>query len=114
MFVIGIDSHKDTLAACLVDHLGTPLEYRNISNTPAGHRQLVDWAQTQNAARMAIEGSGTYGRPLGVAAVHSRSGRSGGATPVDRPGSAPGPHPDQNRSGRRVGDRPGSLSETTP
>ena len=69
MFVIGIDSHKDTLAACLVDHLGTPLEYRNISNTPAGHRQLVDWAQTQNAARMAIEGSGTYGRPLGVAAV---------------------------------------------
>ena len=37
MFVIGIDSHKDTLAACLVDHLGTPLEYRNISNTPAGH-----------------------------------------------------------------------------
>ena len=69
MFVIGIDSHKDTLAACLVDHLGTPVEYRNISNTPAGHRQLVDWAQTQNAARMAIEGSGTYGRPLGVAAV---------------------------------------------
>ena len=51
MFVIGIDSHKDTLAACLVDHLGTPLEYRNISNTPAGHRQLVDWAQTQNAAQ---------------------------------------------------------------
>ena len=69
MFVIGIDSHKDTLAAGLVDHLGTPLEYRNISNTPAGHRQLVDWAQTQNAARVAIEGSGTYGRPLGVAAV---------------------------------------------
>ena len=57
------DSHKDTLAACLVDQLGTPVEYRNISNTPAGHRQLVDWAQTQNAARMAIEGSGAGAAP---------------------------------------------------
>ena len=43
MFVIGIDSHKDTLSACLVDHLGTALEYRS-PNTPAGHRQLIDWA----------------------------------------------------------------------
>ncbi len=69
MFVIGIDSHKDTLAAYLVDHLGTPVEYRNIPNTPNGHRQLVDWAQTHNAARVAIERSGTYGRPAAVAAL---------------------------------------------
>ncbi len=69
MFVIGIDSHKDTLSAWLVDHLGTALEYRTIANTPAGHRQLVDWAQTTNAARVAVEGSGTFGRPMAVAAV---------------------------------------------
>ena len=69
MLVIGIDSHKDTLSACLVDHLGTALEYRTIPNTPAGHRQLVDWAQTTKAARVAVEGSGTFGRPLAVAAV---------------------------------------------
>ena len=69
MLVIGIDSHKDTLSACLVDHLGTPLEYRTIANTPAGHRQLVDWAQTTNAAKVAVEGSGTFGRPIAVAAV---------------------------------------------
>ena len=43
MFVIGIDSHKDTLAACVVDRLGTLLEYRSIANTADGHRQLVDW-----------------------------------------------------------------------
>ena len=106
MFAIGIDSHKDTLAAYLVDHLGTPVEYRNIANTPNGHRQLVDWAQTHNAVRVAIEGSGTYGRPAAVAAVTAGLGCSGGATPVDRPGSAPGPYPDQNRPGRRVGDCP--------
>ena len=69
MLVIGIDSHKDTLSACLVDHLGTPLEYRDIANTPQGHRQLVDWAQTTNVVRVAVEGSGTFGRPAAVAAM---------------------------------------------
>ena len=69
MFVIGIDSHKDTLSVCLVDHLGTALEYRTIANTPPGHRQLVDWAQTTKAARVAVEGSGTFGRPVAVAAM---------------------------------------------
>ena len=69
MLVIGIDSHKDTLSACLVDHLGTALEYRTIPNTRAGQRQLVDWAETTKAATVAVEGSGTFGRPLAVAAV---------------------------------------------
>ena len=36
VFVIGIDSHKDTLAACVVDHLGAPLEHRSITNTASG------------------------------------------------------------------------------
>ena len=40
-----------------------------IANTPAGHGQLIDWAHTTNAARVAIEGSGTYGRPAAVAAM---------------------------------------------
>ena len=35
MLAIGIDSHKDTLSACLVDPLGTALEYRTIANTPS-------------------------------------------------------------------------------
>ena len=69
MLVIGIDSRKDTLSACLVDHLGAALEYRTIANTPTGHRQLIDWAHTTNAARVAVEGSGTFGRPAAVAAM---------------------------------------------
>lgn len=71
VFVIGIDSHKDTLAACLVDHLGAPLEYRSIANTAAGHRQLVDWAQARDGARVAVEGSGTFGRSAAVAALRA-------------------------------------------
>ena len=52
-----------------MDHLGASLECRSIPNTPAGHGQLIDWAHTTNAARIAIEGSGTYGRPAAVAAM---------------------------------------------
>ena len=115
MLVIGIDSHKDTLSACLVGPPGHgPGVPDHRQTTPAGHRQLVSWAQTTNAARVAVEGSGTFGRPLAVAAVGAGPGCPGGATAADRPLPPPGPYPDQNRPGRRVGDRPGSLSGTTP
>ncbi len=67
MFVIGIDSHKDTLAACVVDDLGVPLEYRGIPNTAEGHRELVDWAQVRHP----VEGSGSLGRPVAVAALRA-------------------------------------------
>ena len=90
MFVIGIDSHKDTLSACLVDHLGTALEYRTIANTPAGHRQLVSWAQNCNAARVAVEGVRHVRPPAGGGCCRCRSGCPGGATAADRPLPPPG------------------------
>ena len=71
VFVIGIDSHKDTLAACVVDHLGAPIEYRSIANTPEGHRELVDWGQAWHPVKVAVEGSGTLGRPVAVAALRA-------------------------------------------
>jgi transposase len=39
----GVDSHKDTLAACLVDQTGRPHAQASFANTPAGHRQLATW-----------------------------------------------------------------------
>lgn len=39
----GVDSHKDTLAACLVDQTGRPLAEASVPNTPAGYRRLVGW-----------------------------------------------------------------------
>ena len=44
---IGIDSHKDTLAGCLIDAAGEAVEHRSIPNTAAGHAELVVWARTE-------------------------------------------------------------------
>ena len=67
MTVIGIDSHKDTLSGVLADESGRPLEERIFSNTPRGHTQAAAWVQDTAARRVAIEGSGNYGRSLALA-----------------------------------------------
>lgn len=66
VIVIGIDSHKDTLAGCLIDQTGRAIEERSFANTPDGHARMVSWAQTSDADRVAIEGSGNYGRPVAL------------------------------------------------
>ena len=63
MAVIGIDSHKDTLAGCLIDEAGAPMEHRSVVNCAAGHAELVAWAQACGVDRVGIEESGNYGRP---------------------------------------------------
>lgn len=63
MTVIGIDSHKDILAGCLIDAACKAVQYREIPNTAEGHAELAVWARTTQATRVAIEGSGNYGRP---------------------------------------------------
>jgi len=62
MQAIGIDTHKATLAACLVDDLGMPLSERTFANDPAGHGALLAWAR--DAAPLVIigvEGSASFG-----------------------------------------------------
>ena len=59
---IGIDTHKATLACCLVDGLGAPLEERTLPNDPAGHADLVAWFRSLDPPPVVgIEGSGSYG-----------------------------------------------------
>lgn len=67
MAVIGIDSHKDTLAACWADGAGRAVAHRSFDNTPEGCAGLVAWAKTAGAVRVGIEGSGNYGRPAALA-----------------------------------------------
>ena len=62
----GIDSHKDTLAACVIDQTGRPVEHRTFDNTPPGHHKAIGWLRRHNVARVGIEGSGGYGRPLAL------------------------------------------------
>ena len=67
MMVIGIDSHKDVLMGCLIDEQTRPVEYRSVKNTPGGHSEVVSWVRSCGAGRVAVEGSGNYGRPLAQA-----------------------------------------------
>ncbi len=71
MAVIGIDSHKDTLAACLADEVGRAVQHRCFDNTPRGNQQLVAWARSVNATRVGVEGSGHYGRPAALALLEA-------------------------------------------
>jgi transposase len=60
--VIGIDSHKETLAAAAIDELGKVAAVREFSNSPRGHRKLQGWVRARGTNRtIGIEGSGAYG-----------------------------------------------------
>lgn len=63
MHAIGIDTHKDSLAACWVDEVGNPREERTFANDPAGHRALADWVGEPEVI-VGIEGSASYGAAL--------------------------------------------------
>lgn len=65
MQAIGIDTHKDSLATCLVDELGAPLAEQTFDNDPAGHRVLLDWALGAGAdIVIGIEGSASFGASI--------------------------------------------------
>jgi transposase len=62
MTAIGIDTHKDSLAACAVDDLGGVLGEATFANDPTGHADLAAWAaRVAPGARLGFEGSSTYG-----------------------------------------------------
>jgi len=62
MTAIGIDTHKDSLAACAVDDLGAVLGEASFGNDPAGHTELAAWAAiVAPGATVGFEGSSTYG-----------------------------------------------------
>jgi transposase len=62
MHAIGIDTHKDTLAACLVDEVGAPLDERTFANEPAGHHALLAWTVAAGPeVVIGIEGSASFG-----------------------------------------------------
>ena len=62
MRAIGIDTHKDSLAACAVDDLGAVLAEATFANDPAGHLALGEWAsRVAPGARLGFEGSSSYG-----------------------------------------------------
>jgi transposase len=62
MAVIGIDTHKRTLAACAVDGLGSVIAERVFRCDPDGLVELARWARPlAGDGRVGVEGSASYG-----------------------------------------------------
>jgi transposase len=62
MGVVGIDTHKATLAACAIDDVGGVLDERTFPNEPAGFEALLGWLRGLGGlARIGLEGSAGYG-----------------------------------------------------
>ncbi len=125
--VIGIDSHKATLAGCVVDELGTPVDERTLGNDRAGHAALADWARSLGVDRIGIEGSGRYGaaaaRQLAAAGFdvrdvpphlshreRLRTHRPGKSDPTDALAIARVAAREQTLPPVRLADRSGSVS----
>jgi transposase len=62
MRVVGIDTHKATLAACLIDDVGLVLAEAMFANEPAGFAALLAWLREHGGVeRIGLEGSASYG-----------------------------------------------------
>lgn len=61
MRVAGIDTHKATLAACVIDDVGLVAAERTFANEAAGFTALLDWINEHHVERIGIEGSAGYG-----------------------------------------------------
>jgi transposase len=68
--IVGIDVHKQTHAAALIDDRGGLIASLTLANNPNGYRQLIDWLVGHDAAGavIGVESPGSYGRCL-VAAL---------------------------------------------
>ena len=64
--VIGVDTHRDTLAAAATDRVGGTLAQTSAAADLAGYQELLGFAQAQVPGQRcrAVEGAGSYGAGL--------------------------------------------------
>jgi len=63
--ILGVDTHKDTHAAAVLNSVGALLDSRCFAATAAGYQQLLGWAQAFGTPRRAgVECTGSYGAAL--------------------------------------------------
>jgi transposase len=89
--VIGVDTHRDTLAAAALTSVGGILAQTTTPTTTAGYQQLLDVARAHVPGRRywAVEGAGSYGAGL-TAFLHDRGERVVEAARPKRPASRTG------------------------
>ena len=65
VITVGVDTHKDIHVAVALDGLGRRLGALSVSTTPAGYKELVDWANGFGPlGRAGVEGTGSFGAGL--------------------------------------------------
>ena len=52
--IVGIDVHKHTHAAALIDERGARLASLPLANSPVGYRRLIDWLVDHDADQAVI------------------------------------------------------------
>ena len=63
--VVGVDTHKDTHSAALVDELGGVVASTDVGANQRGYIQLLEWARQRSSHRTwVVEGTGSYGAGL--------------------------------------------------
>jgi len=63
--VVGVDTHKETHSAALLNELGVVQAGLEVAASAAGYRQLLGWARSNSEARVwVVEGTGSYGAGL--------------------------------------------------
>lgn len=65
----GIDPHQDSFTVAIVDEHGVELEVASFANSSAGYVAAIDLLTRNQVARVAIEGSGLWGRHIALAVV---------------------------------------------
>ena len=63
--VVGVDAHKDTHYAVVLDERGVLLADHEFRATSRGYRELVDWLESQGSVeRVGVESTGSYAAGL--------------------------------------------------
>src|SRR5205814_6217228 len=63
--VVGVDTHKESHSAALVDELGAVLGSTDVEANQRGYVQLLQWARGRSSHRTwVVEGTGSYGAGL--------------------------------------------------
>ena len=65
VITVGVDTHKDIHVAVALDGLGRRLGTLSVPTSPAGYKELVDWANGFGPLeRAGVEGTGSFGSGL--------------------------------------------------
>lgn len=63
--IAGVDTHRDTVHAAVLDHLGRRQADREFATTAAGYGALLRWLRRHGRVRLVgVEGTGSYGAGL--------------------------------------------------